>query len=98
MAIELTSEVTINTQIQTDTSEKKPTTIKDLLQTRKAGHTIGMLIAERRHNRAGENHAKNINHLTRRLKPYEGILADPFNTNRRLNITRLIACIDGRRR
>ncbi len=72
------------------------TDLKKIFQTRKAGHTIGMLIAERKYNRANENHPQRISTLARSLKMYEGILPDPFNQNRKLNITRLIACIDGR--
>jgi hypothetical protein len=108
MAIELKTrtETVENPEIrresQENPAEKIPLifeTIEELLkaQDRKAGHTISMLIAERRHNRSAETHAENMNRLTRRLKPHEGFLPDPFNANRRLNITRLIACIDGRR-
>lgn len=97
MISELERATIISTHPVHEHSDYGNMTIKNLLQTRKAGHTIGMLIAERRQKRSGDNHQDNMKRLTRRLKPYEGILADPFNTNRRLNITRLIASIDGGR-
>ena len=95
MAIELKKQpITFNFETEVKVSAK--VNIKDILQTRKAGHTIGMLIAERKNNRSNKNHQERMNMIINKLIPYEGILADPFNKQRRLNITRLIACIDGK--
>ena len=58
------------------------------------GHLVAKLIAERKFGRTAPSHQNKLDRLAQRLSTYEGILPEPLNTSRKLNITRLIASID----